>query len=73
MPVAERGALFVGSCLVLGLGIFFCTWGYYAAGVIHDVYRNPVLDAMGLRSLAVLAGLLGVAVGAYGAWVAMPL
>lgn len=73
MPVAERGALFVASCLVLGLGLFFCAWGYHAAGAIQGFYHNPVLDAIGLRSLAVLAGLIAVAAGAYGAWVAMPL
>ena len=73
MSIAERGAQFVISCLVLGMGLFVSAWGYHAAVVVQDRYRSPLLDAIGVRSLAVLGGVLLMAVGAYGAWAAIPL
>lgn len=73
MTTVERGAQFVLSCLVLGMGLFLCTWGYRAAGVALDLYHNPLLDAIGVRSLVVLGGVVLIAVGAYGAWLAIPL
>lgn len=75
MTVVERAALFVVGCLVIGLGLFWCTWSYHAARAAQELYRSRRMPAAPARLslVSVLGGVLLMGVGAYVAWLAVPL
>ncbi|HEU4760069.1 MAG TPA: hypothetical protein VFT91_08840 [Dehalococcoidia bacterium] len=67
MATIATAAQFVGSCLLLGLGLFLI------AGALRDLFRSRLLPVIGARAIAALGGTMLVVVGAYSARLAVPL
>jgi hypothetical protein len=68
MDLVMTALQFVGSCLVLGLGL------YLAVGAGQELYRRRLVALPGFGTAAVLGGaLMLLGGGAYVAFLALPL
>ncbi len=67
MPAVVTGLQFVAGCLVVGLGLFL------AAGAAREVFKGRLVQAVVVRAIGVVGGVILLAAGSYAAFLALPL